>query len=134
MLPPKNWLSTTKSDTSARAAVDELVDERFEDLRAVLAGDDGDRRRRRRAEHAPGGGDRAAWRPVALGRRTVDPREEAGPPFRNGAVAGTRRVDGFPGERGAHLGFERARHADAVLVLRQLVVGADRGKGRPAIR
>ncbi len=72
---------------------------------------------------AGGGVDRPqgdAGRAVALGRRPVDPGEEPGA----GAVG--RHVGA--GELGLHLAGELGRHADAVLVLREVVVGLERGE------
>ena len=66
----------------AHVVAAELVDERREDPRAVLAGEDRDRRASRRGQeqrHVPAARLREPGvRSVALGRRAVDPREEAG--------------------------------------------------------
>ena len=61
---------------------------------------------------------RGARRAVALGGRAVDRREEPGP------HAGRRDV--VARERAPHLGLERARHPDAVLVLQAAVVRVER--------
>ena len=77
MLPPKNWLSTTRRETSARAAVDSSWTSGsstcapYSPVTMVTgAGVDGAELDRR------GGGD--ARRAVAVGGRAVDPREEPG--------------------------------------------------------
>ena len=122
MLPPKNRWRPGAAPTlpgAARAAAARAPARR-------AAGEDRDGRVVHRRGGQPtdvmrGLGARGA---VAVGGGAVDPGEEP--------AADTRRLDRFTGERGAHLGFERARHADAVLVLcARRRSPSSSGKGRP---
>ena len=119
MFPPKNPFSTVTRRTRAPVVRRDRLHERGEDARAVLPRHDRDRGARppevdgRRRRRRPGGA-------VALGRRTVDRREEP--------AAGADRIGGASCQRGPHLGLELACHPDAVLVLREAVVVAEGGE------
>ena len=92
----------------------EAVDEGGQDPGAVLAGQDADGRAAA-GHHRDGPG--GTGRPVALGRRTVHPREEAA------LHAGRRRGPT------TELQLEGAGHPDAVLVHREALVGVRLGEG-----
>ncbi len=125
MLPPKKRVL----DREQAHPAGQLGEERLQHGGAELARHDhiaaprrirGIRRSRggHRVRSSGGRRGREAGRAVTVGGSAVDPREEPRPRAGTGPVV--------PGERGAHLGLERARHADAVLVLRTLVVRPER--------
>ena len=115
MLPPKNSLRTGTTRTSSRPSRGE---QRREHARAVLAREDGDGRGRLPARGAADG--RLVVASAAPGsprRRAVDPCEEPG-----------LHADGLV-DLAEQLGLEGARHADAVLVHGEALVGLGRREG-----
>ena len=122
MLPPKKWFGDRERARPARrrasassASSGASTCAPYSPVRIAIAA-------RRRGRHV--GVPRVAQRRRRAARGS--PRRARRRPRRRTRCGCRARRPRRAGERGAHLGLERARHADAVLVLRELVVVVER--------